>query len=312
MKIEDLHYDPPAEPISEENWDLGKWRKEMPMDYLKALFLILQADNCEIQTEIFKTVYHVTRMHVPDVLYKYYSLSDNETKNMRKFQTLSDGKIYMSNIQEFNDPFDGKGFFYDPSKLMDIERLKAHGGRYIDDFTNYIRGTCFTSNGVQSMPMWAHYSGNHTGFCVAYDTKANMELKTNVFPVQYTDDRLDVTTLMKKQAQIISEKIDQSEKKGQRITILDDYSIVYMALLLYNIKHISWSYEQEFRCTTASNSPGMPFIDAKPKAIYIGMNCVSVHAQRLQEIADSWQIPVYQMCFDECIGTFELTAKEVN
>lgn len=311
MKIEDLHYDPPAEPISEENWDLEKWRKEMPMDYLKALFLILQADNCEVQTEIFKTVYHVTRMHVPDVLYKYYSLSDNETKNMRKFQTLSDGKIYMSNIQEFNDPFDGKGFFYDPSKLMDIERLKAHGGRYIDDFTNYIRGTCFTSNGVQSMPMWAHYSGNHTGFCVAYDTKANMELKTNVFPVQYTDDRLDVTTLMKKQAQLISEKIDQSEKIGQLVTILDDYSIVYMALLLYNLKHISWSYEREFRCTSASNAPGMPFVDAKPKAIYIGMNCADVHAKRLKEIAESWQIPVFRMYFDECIGTFELTAKEV-
>lgn len=310
MKIENLSFDLPTEPVDEANWDLETWRKEKPMDYLKALSIILQTDNGIVQTEVFKTIYQVTRLHVPDVIYKYYSLSSDESLNMKKFQTLSDGKIYMSDIKDFNDPFDGKGFFYDPSLLSDIERLKEHGGRFIDDFTSYIKGTCFTSNGVQSMPMWAHYSGNHTGFCVAYDSKSNIDLRSNVFPVQYTNERLDVTALMRAQAQRISDKIEHNEKIGEKVTMLEDYSIIYMALLLYNLKHTSWSYEKEFRCTTASNAPGMPFIDAKPKEIYIGMKCAPFHAQRLKEIGDSWQIPVYQMNFEECSENYELTVGE--
>ena len=169
MKIEDLYFDLPSEPVDEENWDLETWRKEHPMDYFKALHILEMADIGAAQAEIFKQIYQVIRLHVPDILYKYYSLSDNEALNMQKFQTLHDGKIYMSDIKDFNDPFDGKGFFYDATKLADIDRLTPHGGRMIDDFNRFIKGTCLSANGVQSMPMWAHYSSNHRGFCVSYD-----------------------------------------------------------------------------------------------------------------------------------------------
>ena len=43
----------------------------------------------------------------------------------------------------------------------------------------------------------------------------------------------------------------------------------YMMLLFINLKHVTWSYEKEYRCTTASNAPGVPFIKAKPKEIYV-------------------------------------------
>ena len=48
----------------------------------------------------------------------------------------------MSDIKDFNDPFDGKGFFYDAAKLTDIERLAPHGGWLIDDFNSY-KGNMF-------------------------------------------------------------------------------------------------------------------------------------------------------------------------
>ena len=35
----------------------------------------------------------------------------------------------MSEVKDFNDPFDGKGFYYNPKELEDIERLKVHKGR---------------------------------------------------------------------------------------------------------------------------------------------------------------------------------------
>lgn len=43
MKIEDLHYSLSNVPVDEKNFDLEKWRRENPMDYLKALYLILSS-----------------------------------------------------------------------------------------------------------------------------------------------------------------------------------------------------------------------------------------------------------------------------
>lgn len=312
LKIEDLHYELPTEPVDEENWDVETWRKEKPMDYFLAMYLLNASQNNEVKADVFKTIYRIVRFHVPDVLYKYYSLSSDEALNMKKFQTLSEGKIYMADIKDFNDPFDGKGFFYDPAQLADIERLKPHGGKYIDDFTRYIKATSLTANGVQSMPMWAHYASNHTGFCVSYAMEGNLALQSNTFPVQYTNERLDVTSLMREQAIKACDEIERQTAMGRKEIILDDLTIIFMSLLLCNLKHSSWSYEKEFRCTTASNGPGMPYIDAKPKEIYIGMDCNSNHARRLIEIADSWQIPVYKMGFDECRETYKLIANKAK
>ena len=304
-----MRFDLPAEPVDEENWDLETWRKEYPMDYFKALHILGMADIGDAQAEIFKKIYQVVRLHVPDVLYKYYSLSENETLNMKKFQTLNDGKIFMSDIKDFNDPFDGKGFFYDADQLADIDRLKPHGGRMIDDFNSFIKGTCLTANGVQSMPMWAHYGSNHKGFCVSYDMNSNFDLKSNTFPVQYTDERLDITSLMRRQALYACNEIERQSALGRKEIVLDDLMLIFMALLLCNVKHTSWSYEKEFRCTTGAIAMGMPFIDAKPKEIYIGMHCNPNHVMRLKEISDSWGIPVYKMAFAECGEQYELVAK---
>lgn len=311
MKIEDLHFSLPTEPIDEANWDLETWRRENPMDYFKALHILGMADPGEAQAEIFKTIYQVVRLHVPNVLYKYYSLSDDEAKNMKKFQTLNDGKIFMADIKDFNDPFDGKGFFYDAAKLADINRLTPHGGRLIDDFTSFLKGTCLTANGVQSMPMWAHYSSNHKGFCVSYDMDANIALKSCTFPVQYTDERLDVTSLIRQQAQYICSKIDGHDASGEKEILLDDLMLIMMPALLCNVKHTSWSYEREFRCTTGATSQGMPFIDARPKAMYIGMHCNPHHSKRLKEIGDSWNVPVYKMVFNECSESYSLVAEKM-
>ena len=312
MKIEDLHLDMPPKPVDEKDWDLEKWRREQPMDYFKAIQILNMTDNCEVKAEVFKKIYQIVRMYIPDVLYKYYSLSGDETLNMKKFQTLSAGQIYMSDIDDFNDPFDGKGFFYNAAKLADIERLKPYKGKFIDSFNAYIKATSLTSNGVQSMPMWAHYSNNHTGFCVSYDMKANIGLSGCTFPVQYTDNRLDVTSLMRTQAEKIFDRIDSQMALGEKEVILDDLTIIFMATLLCNLKHTSWSYEHEFRCTTGATAQGMPYIDAKPKEIYIGMNCTPLHAKRLAEIASSCEIPIYQMEFDECSEVYALTARNLK
>ena len=207
----------------------------------------------------------------------------------------------MSKINEFNDPFDGKAFFYDSKQLADIKRLEHVGGKIIDDFTAFNRGTALTENNTSCMPMWAHYSNNHQGFCVAYDMKnpANTTLAGCTFPIQYTDERLDITSFMKNYFTKLSSEVDRHVSEGIRQIPLNDLSLIYVAQFLCNIKHSTWSYEKEFRCTAGAQAKGMPYIDAIPKAIYVGMKCKKQNRNKLVEIAKILSIPIYQMRLDE-------------
>ena len=158
------------------------------------------------------------------------------------------------------------------------------------------------------MPMWAHYANNHRGFCVAYDMKdqANITLAGCTFPIQYTDDRLDITSFMKEYMNMVSLEVERQSAQGRKEIIISDLSLIYVSQFLCNIKHSTWSYEKEFRCTNGTNTEGMPYIDAVPKAIYIGMNCNEKNKKELIEIAKILSIPVYQMQLEELSENFSL------
>ncbi len=309
MRIEDLNVDFTTKKIDEKNWNVETWRKENPVDYFKCLAILLKSDKPVVTNEIFQTIYKIMKLYIPDTLYKYYSLNSDSSLNEKKFKTLCDKKVYLSDIKDFNDPFDSKGFYYKPAILSNIERLKSCKGRIVDDFSSYIKGTCFTANGVQSMPMWAHYGNNHRGFCISYNMKENADLTNFIFPIQYTEERLDITSFLIKFAESLSVKIDENSVKKEKHTMIDDLTIIYIALLMNNIKHPSWSYENEFRCTMATKAKGMPYTDAIPEAIYIGMNCEANNRHKLISIADYLGIPVFQMEFDEENPTYNLVIK---
>lgn len=316
MKIEDLYYNLPTEPADEASFNLEKWRHDNPMDYFKAVHLILNAEknvshilNECIKETTFQTIYKITRLHIPEVLYKFGSLTDNEDMNEKKFQTLQKQQIFMSDIKDFNDPFDGKAFYYDPEKLIDIESLAAYHGRLIDDFTAFHKASSLTSNDVNCLPMWAHYSNNHRGFCVAYDMNSpnNRIMSSCTYPVQYTDQRLDITSFMRDAAIQYADEFNRQKALGHKYVPLNSASIIYLMVFLTNVKQLSWEYEKEFRCTMGSTAEGMPYINATPKEIYIGMNCMPAHANRLKQIAQNLGIPAYQMFFDGCAPLFNLS-----
>ena len=302
--------------ITEKDFDKAKWLQEHPIDYFKFIYVLFNtlknAPTNVAKTLVldiaFKTLYPVTRLYIPDTLYKYYSLNEDEELNKQKFKTLQNNQIFMSRIRDFNDPFDGKAFFYDSKQLANIKYLDHVHGRIIDDFTEFNRGTALTENGTNCMPMWAHYANNHRGFCVAYDMKdqANITLAGCTFPIQYTDDRLDITSFMKEYMNMVSLEVERQSAQGRKEIIISDLSLIYVSQFLCNIKHSTWSYEKEFRCTNGTNTEGMPYIDAVPKAIYIGMNCNEKNKKELIEIAKILSIPVYQMQLEELSEKFSL------
>lgn len=48
MKIEDLYFPPTDSPVDEKNFDLEKWRRECPIDYFKAIYVLQQGKGNEI------------------------------------------------------------------------------------------------------------------------------------------------------------------------------------------------------------------------------------------------------------------------
>ena len=309
MKIEDINYTLPTAEIAEKDFNKEKWLQDHPVDYFKLIHVLFNTTKNAptevprdfVMNVVFELLYPVTRLYIPDTLYKFYSLNDDQELNDKKLKTLQNKQIFMSNIKDFNDPFDGKAFFYDSKQLADIKRLEHVGGKIIDDFTSFNRGTALTENNTSCMPMWAHYSNNHQGFCVAYDMKnpANTTLAGCTFPIQYTDERLDITSFMKKYFSKLSLEVDRQVSRGIKQIPINDLSLVYVAQFLCNIKHSTWSYEKEFRCTAGAQAKGMPYIDAVPKAIYIGLHCKEANRKKLVEISRSLLIPIYQMRFNE-------------
>jgi len=296
----------------EMEFNLEKWRAENPMDYLLAMNLINQSSN---KNEVFfMTIYKITRLHLPDVLFKYISLTDDIALNESKLDTLENQKIHMSDVKNLNDPFDSKAYFYRPDELKKYERLTGHDGKLIDDFTLFVKIASLTANSVNNMPMWAHYSNNHKGFCLSYDLKdkRNVQLSSCTFPVQYTNKRIDVTELMDNQVRKMILEIDKQIAEGKKEIKFDDLSLIFMESFFCNIKHETWSYEKEYRCTVGAIAKGMPFFPASPKEIYIGMNCSQIYVDKLIKIANELQIPVVRMGFNEYDTNFNLSLQIVT
>lgn len=310
MKIEDIPI-PAPKIVDENNFDLEEWRREVPINYFELARFLTISNHPIVKNEVFKTIYKAVQLHIPGTLYKYISLSVKTDSDEKRFDALLKNRLFLSAVSSFNDPFDCKAYYYDPRALMKYEELKSHNGKIIDDFSSMLRVVSLTSNGVQSLPMWAHYANNHAGFCVSYDMtdRDNLFLKSCTFPVFYTDDRLDITSVMDSFISTVKAELKVQSAAGKKEILIDDLSVVFLASLLCNVKQSSWSYEKEYRCTEGATAPGMPFVDAKPKEIFVGLHCEEKHIKRLREIGEVLEIPVYKMAFDECSEGYQLSVE---
>ena len=307
MKIEDIQLTAPEGPILKDKSDINRWRRTNPMDYFKAVAILNKTTSPIVSTEVFKNIYKVIRLYIPDELYKFSSLTEDKRTNEQKLQTLANKKIYLSSIDKFNDPFDSKAFFYLPATLNKYDQFKPeYREKILDNLIKYIRTTSLTENDIYSLPMWAHYSNNHKGYCVKYNMKNNSELSSFTFPIQYTDERLDISSFMDEYMGEVRKEIERGEDYIKGIMV-NDKRLVFYFVMLCNIKHSSWKYEQEFRCTVGARIPDPQYIDADPDSIFIGMNCSQENETNLRNIGKKLNIPVHKMTWDNYSNDFKLS-----
>lgn len=203
--------------IDAEQWDREKWSRDNPMDYIKAV-KVLNSYPSDMASYLFKDIFKITRLHIPEVLYKFYSVTDDCKLNNLKLETLSKKKVYLSELSQFNDPFDGRAIFYDPKRLTNFTELRKHGGKLINDFASYHLGTSLSATDYMNMPMWAHYSNNHKGYCVSYKTSENPNINTFAFPIQYIDARIDITDYMTRFVEYALTEKEKQQAQENKIT----------------------------------------------------------------------------------------------
>jgi hypothetical protein len=281
---------------------------ENPMDYVKTLEVLNRFPH-----DAFNTIYKIIKLYVPNEVFKYYSLTDNEKLNNMKFSTLENREIFLSYASDFNDPFDNRSFYYD------IERLKQHkfgyffGEDFVEENIKNTRLASFSKSGVSNLPMWAHYSNNHQGYCVSYltDFQKNPELSPSLFPVQYLDGRIDVTEYFEGFLRNIEENYEKAIKEKQNKILIDNLMLLWVMILSCYIKERKWEYEQEFRVMKPTNVPRAEYMKANPSAIYIGYKCKEEHIVRLVNIAFTLNIPVYKMEINSTSLDFQLVPTKI-
>lgn len=242
---------------------------------------------------------------IPDVLYKYCWLDDDEEKNEMRLSTLERGEIYLSTLDQFNDPFEGKAFVFEEDGDSSHGPSKEICEEFISQINSHARICCFANPDEkhQNMPMWAYYANNHRGFCVEY--RIVNRQKKFIYPVSYDPIRVKgnnfIGRLIMGIYRMAIEGKDSSEMSGE----MSAYN--HMAYLSLTCKHVSWRHEKEFRALVPIEHG--EYFSAVPNKIYVGMNCTKEHEDRLLLIARNFhRCEVYKM--QETIDNTEFCLKQ--
>jgi len=192
----------------------------------------------------------------PRIVYKF-----RDWKNEKHLTILTRQEIYFSSPKDFNDPFDCRipnnlemldtdqkidKFLSEifirvlpdlDSSKIDIKRLfqqkredfrqnkpyyqKALTSRFLADSSKYF-GIFSTSSIWNNIQMWAHYSNNHTGFCVGFNRKKLID-----------------------SIQSCNSGFVKYSKEFPKIDPLDD--IINQSIQKSHTKEKNWKYEKEYR-----------------------------------------------------------------
>jgi hypothetical protein len=246
---------------------------------------------------------------VPTCLYKYVPLfDDNQTENDIRLKSLQEKTLWVSNYKYLNDPFEFKALF------LDRERIKKYGWNIgdIEKCLELAKGStqigCFSNYGASHMPLWAHYSNNHKGYCVKYKVTE----KIAIYPVMYIEKREATATIPTK----ICSELFKGFEKGKEPGLEFEKYLIYL-YISFTAKFKHWKYEDEFRffniehIESDKKGVSIPLTQANmnTEQIYVGLSCK--HKDKLKEIGKEIGCEVYEIVFDEYSEKFELRAERV-
>jgi len=206
-------------------------------------------------------------------LYKYYSIGENE-KLQRLISLINTKEIYLSNGENFNDPFD-----------MRITSKKTKRLNFVDKF----RILCLTSSYSNKL-MWSHYADSHKGVCITLEIE-----DAYIYPAYYTRERVyDDTNL-----DIL---LSHENRRKVKRNLDKPYDMVAKKKLGY-VKDSTWSYENEYRVVFYDKERST-LIDGerlrvKIHKVYLG-NCIEPQNEKIiKDVCRINRIDVTKIKFTE-------------
>lgn len=228
----------------------------------------------------------------PTKLYRYMRFDSYRKQN------VFEGQFFLAPAENINDPFDCLAYI-DHNKYTDYiiqevrhllpgideqliisttqETIEDDLDRGLIKIRKEFRLGCLSETPLSTL-MWAHYTDNHSGFCIEYDlSRIDPGYRHGILPVIYSDERYDAT---------------KAFIKRDRNLLMN----------LYLFKSSCWKYEKEWRMVIPQNiiTDGEYYADflSAISAIYLGIKSSEEHSEEIREICDLYkerQIPVYQM-----------------
>ena len=130
-----------------------------------------------------KQAQKLMRSMIPDKLYKFVPLTEDEVLNESKFDCIEHNTFFFSTVKKVNDPYEFKGIYLTEEDLINIGWPESEAKRILSSYDPdaWFAIGCFTGNDEHFLPMWAYYTNNYRGYCVEY----NVDDPTQIFKVLY-------------------------------------------------------------------------------------------------------------------------------
>lgn len=265
----------------------------------------------------FDKVLPELRRTFPKTIYKYVELKNTSSdysneinnfyinENEKRFASLKENKVWLSNINFLNDPYEGKHYKYSdlfPFEIgfVDDSVAKKRCNQRSESFINmcermepFFYTSSFSVN-YNNMPMWAHYASNYEGYCIEYEVVEY----SNLYEVLYINSKVEVGDFME---ELLKELSYGHINESQLSEILDR-----ILLYSYLFKSSQWEYERELRTIFEFNLDGKRGINLKCddiglkiKKVFIGMNCSEENENTLRSICKELEIDVEKMIFNK-------------
>ncbi len=175
---------------------------------------------------------------------------------------------------------------------------------FLSQVTQNAKVACLTTE-IESPAMWGYYAKG-TGFAVSYDFRDKTFEKYCPLPVIYSDDRLNATEyanwLFQQQT---LQRVFNCANAPELYQILQ-HSLPcpdeFMCGKILIHKATAWKPEKEWRIiyfNIGGDSEEYPHVIKKPSALYLGRHIKKEDKERLCQIANKHNIPVYQMAIFE-------------
>lgn len=239
------------------------------------------------------------RKTMPNTIYKFICLGDNEVENEKRFSTLENNEIWFCRANKLNDPYEGCNCCYGdefPDQNIDfffgVKNLRDGWNEYIEKQKHNL-GICSFSKHCKLMPLWAHYAGKHQGFCCEYEIID----KRDVFEVQYIAFKFEVSKDINKLVQDYDDGKITDEEYNQALYEIHKYSCAF--------KSLEWENEAEVRIIQRlkeseydGERKSIDSVGLKLKSIIIGRNCRKENRIKLKEIAMKLRVPCHTARFN--------------